>query len=262
MMRRQMKTGMSESIRILPILRQGWTIYRRHFGLIAGIVVVVMVPYSAASYGIEALAYVEVPRLSAIGDFALYCGIQIIASAALTFVAMKVLAGEQPRLGTSLRAAAGVWKRMLWTRVLFMLAISMGLLVAIVPGIWMLVRFGFCETVVVTEGLSGVAALRRSMALTEGRFFAAARLFLAGIAVLMLLSGVVYTPLVLAGLDEGLLVMHLANILVEFAAAWAPVTYLCAYQVFRDCGGGDSRAAEGDEGRAADGDVRLGCLSR
>lgn len=47
----------------------------------------------------------------------------------------------------------------------------MGLLLLVIPGLYLGTRFAFAENIVVAEGVSGTTALQRSFDLTRDRFW-------------------------------------------------------------------------------------------
>lgn len=107
--------------------------------------------------------------------------------------------GVPPTLGGVLRAALALYAPLLAVLVLFALAVTGGLILLIVPGVWLSVRWYFGLQVVVVEGLRGRAALRRSGELVDGRWWRVfATLLVLGL-VTALLAGVVSAAVGAAG---------------------------------------------------------------
>jgi hypothetical protein len=79
--------------------------------------------------------------------------------------------GVVPTLGGVLRPALALYAPLLAVVLLFTLGVLGGLVLLIVPGIWLSVRWYFGPQVVVVEGLRGMEALRRSGELVAGRWW-------------------------------------------------------------------------------------------
>src|SRR5262249_59205101 len=89
--------------------------------------------------------------------------------------------GEPATYGRSMLAGLAVWPRIFMARLVAGAIVLMGLVCLLVPGLILLVRVSFVGALVVLEGLSLIAALKASNALTPGRraplFWAGALLF-------------------------------------------------------------------------------------
>jgi hypothetical protein len=90
---------------------------------------------------------------------------------------------------------------MMWIGLLYALAVTLGLILLVVPGIYLSVAFFLAYAAYVVEGRSGAAALRRSQELVEGRWlktFAALVIYavIAGLATFGL-------PVALRALEQG-----------------------------------------------------------
>src|SRR5439155_4315972 len=103
----------------------------------------------------------------------------IIATAGVISIGYSSLSGGLPAFGSALSSGVGAWGRMWWTRFLSALALIVGLLLLVIPGIYLLVRLALVEPIVVCERVSGSTAMRRSFDLTRGRFWQVFRLGLA-----------------------------------------------------------------------------------
>jgi hypothetical protein len=107
--------------------------------------------------------------------------------------------GVAPTLGGVLRSALGLYGPLLAVLLLFALAVTGGLILLIIPGIWLSVRWYFGLQVVVVEGLRGMAALRRSGELVQGRWWRVFTTLLVLGLLTALLAGVVTTIVGAAG---------------------------------------------------------------
>ncbi len=155
-----------------PVLTSSWNLYRRKFGLIAAIVLIVWLPleviYAYCEYEIFDPENISGPlRLGQILENV----VGIIGSAALTRMALVDASGQTATFPASMGAALLNWGRMLWTRFLSGLVVILTLLLLIVPGIYFATRLCFAECAVMGEGVSGANALQRSHELTRGRFW-------------------------------------------------------------------------------------------
>ncbi len=76
--------------------------------------------------------------------------------------------GERPALRDELRFALSRALPLLWTNLVYLLRVVLGLLLLVVPGVVVFLRGWFVHQVVVVEGLSGREALQRSRVLWRG----------------------------------------------------------------------------------------------
>jgi uncharacterized membrane protein len=101
--------------------------------------------------------------------------------------------GVAPTLGGVLRGALALYGPLLAVLLLFAVAVTGGLILLIIPGIWLSIRWYFGLQVVVVEGLRGMAALRRSGELVDGRWWRVFTTLLVLGLLTALLAGVVTT---------------------------------------------------------------------
>jgi hypothetical protein len=91
---------------------------------------------------------------------------------ALSAVVVQELGrGAEPTLGEALRAAARRFPAVLGAVGLYVLGVSGGLVLLIVPGVWLLVLWYFAAQAAVIEGASPVQAVRRSSELVRGSWW-------------------------------------------------------------------------------------------
>jgi Membrane domain of glycerophosphoryl diester phosphodiesterase len=77
--------------------------------------------------------------------------------------------GKSPRRLSDLYRSSGSWlTSLLWTSILMGVGVGLGLLLLIVPGILLAIRWAVAAPVVVLEGLGARAAMRRSQELVQG----------------------------------------------------------------------------------------------
>jgi hypothetical protein len=96
--------------------------------------------------------------------------------------------------------------------VLYVLAVAVGLVALIVPGVWLSVRWYFAAQATVVDGLSPVAALRRSAEVVETRWWRT----LGAVLAFTLLVGVLgaVAGAVLGTIDDGVIYIS-AEVLLQ-----------------------------------------------
>jgi hypothetical protein len=94
-----------------------------------------------------------------------------LVTALLVVVVQALARGEEPTVGTALRVAGPRLPAAVAAVVLYVLAVAVGLVALIVPGVWLSVRWYFAAQATVVDGLSPVAALRRSAEVVETRWW-------------------------------------------------------------------------------------------
>ncbi|HEX8086288.1 MAG TPA: hypothetical protein VF529_18505 [Solirubrobacteraceae bacterium] len=129
---------------------------------------------------------------------------------AMHVVAVQDLAhGRSPTIRRSLGVAVRLFPAVVLVLVLYGLGVVGGMVLLVIPGIWLATRWYFGLQAAVVEGARGAAALRRSAQLVDGTWW---RVF--GITLLVsILTSLFALPLVLAGvllhsagIDDGVLV--------------------------------------------------------
>jgi hypothetical protein len=141
-------------------------LYRHHFGVVFWTCLLPVAPFLLFSQLVDALA----PSWSLLGALP-YTAVAFLATAALTVVLADLCLGQRP---TVRRAYTRVfaqhrWWQVLSTGLLVTVAIWLGFLLLVLPGVWLMVRSVFAAAVVTLEGRSGRAAIRRSFDLTRGQ---------------------------------------------------------------------------------------------
>lgn len=172
------------------ILDQSISICKDHFGLLFKIMLIIYIPFVLAMGFVTAAIVPQAPAGGAMGDMQRANEVQIEAMTTMwpIFLSMIVLSivvmpvtnaaviqavarlylGEQV---TALEAVKHGFKRyfpLIWTSILMMLAIYIGMILCVIPGLICMVIFGLSQDVVVIEGISGFKALGRSKKLVSG----------------------------------------------------------------------------------------------
>jgi len=148
----------------------------------------------------------------------------LVGAATLAALA-RIRRGEPATYGRSMLAGLAVWPRIFMARLVAGAIVLIGLVCLVVPGLILLVRVSFVDALVVLEGLSLIAALKASNALTAGRraaiFWTGAALFAGVFSIASILS-------VIAGAAEH----FVAQVLVDCAIAVLQTVFTIALFLF------------------------------
>src|SRR5437764_13248586 len=101
------------------IFKQGWQLYRQHFGIVTAVVVAVWLPLELLSSYMDYFVFGrdEFRKSFKLAQF-LDNFFGIIAAAGVISTGYSSLSGVQPAFGSALSSGAGAWGRMWWTRFL------------------------------------------------------------------------------------------------------------------------------------------------
>jgi hypothetical protein len=216
------------------ILKQSWQIYRQHFPVILAAVVTVWAPLELLSSYMDAFVFGE-DDLRKSWKFAQFLDnfFGIIATAGVIFIGHEALSGQRGTFRNALAAGLSSWGRMWWTRVLSGFVLVVGFLLLIIPAVYLLVRLSLVEPVAVQERISGVAAMRRSFALTNGHFWLVFRLGLAFLGVFLLPIALVLAMAIIPGLDHWL-IDAASQFVADVVAAFGTVALVTTYSHFNN----------------------------
>lgn len=216
-------------------IAKAWRICLDNLGVIAALTFVIWLPLNLISCHMDDHFYAGDESWN---PFRLYDltdnGVGVLSAAAVILIASAALQGRRIGFNDSLSGAVGCWGRILLTRVLTIIPMLIGLILLIVPGVYLTIGWTFAETVSVVEGRSGVGAMRRSWELTEGRFWELFKIFLKVMVPIVLLALAVYgmTEFV-SDLDNWVITAFLL-LPVDLAAAFATVVIQVIYQQLMD----------------------------
>jgi hypothetical protein len=215
------------------ILRLAWDAYRKHFRVVASVVLVICLPLELLSSYMDYFVFGQ-EGLQKSFKFARMLDnfIGIIATAGVISVGYTAWLGQLPSFGGAMRVGVSSWGRMWWTRVLKTLAVVLGFLLLILPGIYLLVRLALAEPVAVCERVSGSAAMRQSFELTKGRV---KEVFLLGLvfgAVLLAALACLILPALFIPAMDHWLVHATTGVIVDLVGAFGTLCMVCAYASF------------------------------
>ena len=132
-------------------------------------------------------------------------------------------------IGFAFREGAFAWGRLLIMRMVATLIIFVGLILFIVPGVYMWVRLMYAEAVTVIERRSIGEAIERSIQMTSGKFFPC--LGLALLLLMLLIPGLVAVFFLAPPLVPGYWILSSAvDVIINLSFALMIVGFVCGYR--------------------------------
>jgi hypothetical protein len=179
-------------------MRRALTLYRARFRLYVALVSLPIIPVGIAIVAVAAASpdpSGQTERITELDLAAEFLLVMPICQAAVAYAIVAQLAGRTPTLGEVLRAVLPRWSVLIGTVVLSAIAILLGLVALLIPGIVMSVWFQFVGQVVILENASYLDALRRCRELVRGAWWRTAGyllvILLVGAAASILVSALV-----------------------------------------------------------------------
>jgi len=204
-------------LRTGEVLDRALRIVRDHAGLLVG---TALLPYAPMAVLEELTRGMDDPaamsRTTAalvLGSIALATVLMPIASGAITVAVARVHRGDAPGMGEAYRESLALALPLVGTSILASLAVLLGAVALVLPGIYLGVGLLVVTPVVVLERSAGTAAMGRSLHLLRGRMW--------GALGLLALWTAVFVPASLAvtlGLGQVPVLGPLANALVQSLA--------------------------------------------
>jgi len=121
------------------------------------------------------------------------------------------------------------WPRLFSTRLLGGLVVILGLLLFIIPGLYLAVRIVLADAVSVVERKGATTALPRSMDLTYGKFFRYLMLCFVTYVPFVALATLHQMPLILFPQIDHWVVAAALTLTLDLAAPWIVLIFLAAY---------------------------------
>lgn len=165
-------------------------------------------------------------------------------------------AGRDTSAAVSLRFARDRLGPALWLSILVIIGLVAGFLVFFVPGVWLAVAWSVALPVLLVEGRSGTAALRRSSELVRGHWWATfGKLFVAYVLALVaadVVAAIVTTPVALAAGSDSFAALAVGDAATAITSMFttpfvAAVTALIYFDLRGRREGYDPRAEAGPE---------------
>jgi hypothetical protein len=113
-----------------------------------------------------------------------------IATAACFRAVGDAYLGTRPEWRSSLRFAARRFHSVLWVTIMVAVVSTLGLILLIVPGVWLWFSFAVAVPALLFEGLKGRKALGRSFRLVRGRWWATAGAILCAYLIAGIIGGI------------------------------------------------------------------------
>ena len=180
------------------ILDTGFRLLRNHFGLLVSIAAVAYVPMGLlqvlitqlAGGGKEQMTAMAVPLLILVALLAIAYAVALPwVATALTMAIGDLYVGRPTSAGQALRQSWSILLPVVGTSLLATVFIALGMLLLIVPGIWLIFTYWVSSQVMVLERIFGMAALRRSGELMRGNKWRALAVGLTGLLLVSVVSG-------------------------------------------------------------------------
>ena len=184
------------------VVSQSFAVFGRHWAAMLGFTVLFSGLPTAALDGLVAMAdpanaQTYLSRFSTVGS-TIGGVIGLLAQAAIMHMAVRDVAGEPVSPGESLRAGANAFGGLFVLNLALNLGVVLGLLLLVVPGLYLAVIWSVLLPVYLMERLKMSACFERSDFLVRGNRWRVAGLFL--IMAVLVLAGLLFTGLATLGL--------------------------------------------------------------
>ena len=160
------------------VLDTGFKLLRSHFGLLVGLAAIVYVPLAFLGAYLQAVGEAPAPgtmeNVTMLVGSALMVALLLMLGTTIVFAAVTYAIGQVylDRQVTHGEALGHVMQRilpLLGSSILYLLFVTLGLLLLILPGIYLMLGYMLLWPVMLVEDVFGMRALRRSRELMRGR---------------------------------------------------------------------------------------------
>jgi len=155
----------------------GWATFRDRFGTLIGLIVVSALVIGVVQGVEQGLAQQKAGFLAFVVGIIGFV-VQSVISLGWTRITLKLHDGQGVEMSDLIEPYPLIWKYV-GASILAGIAISIGFLILIVPGVFLAIRLGFFPYAIVDGGAGPVEALQKSWEITKGSFW---HLFGLGIA--------------------------------------------------------------------------------
>ncbi len=207
---------------IAEIIDAAFRLYRRHFGRLVAIAAVVYVPLAIIEALLAAVLLSTATRmpqgagqpptglLAGMGIGMLVIGLlamigYMLAYAAMTVAISREYLGQDITPGEAYQQVIPSLGTLIVTAILVAVVVGIGMMLCIIPGVYLAVALTFAIPVVVLEGLGATAALSRSMELVRGYWLRVfGTMFLLGLIVGLIQMAILWpvNMIVVAGISH------------------------------------------------------------
>ena len=157
----------------LPILRDAWYFFSRNLTSLAVLCLPLILLESVVGYFVQQnLVQTTVPSNAPMA-YALLVGLIFspLYKGALILYMGSRSDGFYPSNSEIFKRALGLWPAYALLSALTTLAVLSGLMLMVIPGIWLMIKLIFADFQVVLHGRAPMAAMRESFTLTTGKFW-------------------------------------------------------------------------------------------
>jgi hypothetical protein len=222
----------AEPVSFLEIAATGLRLYRNNLPTIFLVTMTVWVPLEFAQSYFEYFVLEPDDIGTAFQMRSLVEGLLgIIGQASVIAIGLQDLQGSRATWGSALRQGIAAWPRVLWSGILSQLAVVIGLIFLVIPGVYLAVKMSLYQCVAVSEGLNGPTCLNRSMKLAKGSFLGLLILGIVTIVAFLLISLIVQLPFIIIPAIDNWITYAISNLLVDLVAPMLTLTYVAAYWV-------------------------------
>lgn len=164
-------------------VKSAWGLFTKNWMVFLGAMVI--------SFVIDNIPTAVLGNASQIGSLLSYL-ISIFFMAGMLRIMLNAVDGKTPKIA-ELFSEGKSYLKLLFTAILVNIAVIIGLIFLIIPGIYVGIRLFFALTLVVDKGLGPIEAIKESWRLTEGNIFHLLKLWLVfiGITILGILALIV-----------------------------------------------------------------------
>lgn len=211
--------------RIGPIFGRAWSVYTSNFLKFSVIALVIALPQLLTGDSHDAGASASVAggawRLVA---FIIGMIVNTVGQAVILYGAFQVMRGRAMLIGEAVRRGLSRFWSIIGLAILATLGIIVGIILLIVPGIMLAIRWSVALPACVVENLGPLAAMRRSAELTKGhrwKIFGVFILILVIVLIAAMIIGLIVAAVVgaIAFATEGIVALVLAGLLGLIGAA-------------------------------------------
>lgn len=224
---------------VSELLGDALRIYRTNFWKIFSIALAIVVPVELIVSGIgleELTSGYRAEETTATLSIPVLVGVLVEApliAAAMIHILQALSNDAPPRFRQSIQLALDAFAPLFLAVLLAAAAVTFGLTLLVIPGIYLAIRLVFVPQAVVVDGKRGPDALRASWALTQNEWWRTFTVILVVNLVTLIPAAIVVTPLELAAESADTQAMSLAGMILTNALA-APFVALVSTLLFFD----------------------------
>ena len=156
----------------MTILQDAWNLYRRNFVAVLALAMPVWIPCIFYEMWKRRVPLAEGTLPNTLRqEIPVTLLLSILATSAVYYYLREETEGHPAGLKAAAKASLEFWSRMFITRFIIGVALFVGFLLLVVPGIYLAVRLALAEPLILAEEVAGFDAMRRSWDLTKGKFW-------------------------------------------------------------------------------------------